>query len=253
MLLSRCLICARSRRAALAGALMVSCGGALVSQTNQATHDAPPSSSTPTRAAETAVATHPVALGAAIELPDGTSLVVEDIMIEHIEPAPDDLAAYPGGSGATVRITVRGEVVTLTKLPAGYDGSPVAWLDDLKIELHDTDGKVAQLSVHRITSRALATERVRVQRGERVRLHDMVDFTFVSHSHKSVGPGQESPLMVNVDYHDGHPYPRTHSLFLPGEASWAWQDLRFTLAEHQYDEFMVLTVDRLALERLLPP
>ncbi len=216
------------------------------------TNDPKPSTS-PAAPPVAAPTTQAVAIGTPIVLPDGASLVVDDIVVEAIEPAPGDSGAYPAGSGATVAITLAGVKVTLTKLSAGYRGAPVAWVHDLKVELHDTDGKVAHLSVHRVSERVLATEQIRIRRGERVRLHDTLDFTFVSHSHKSVMPGQESPLMVNVDYHDGHPYPRTHSLFPPREATWMWDDLRFTLGDYRYGDFMDLVVDRMALEPVLPP
>lgn len=216
------------------------------------TNDPKPSLS-PAAPPDPAPTTRAVAIGTPIELTDGTSLAVTDIVVETIAPAPDDPAAYPAGSGARVLITVGGDKVALTKLSAGYDASPVAWVRDLKIELHDTDGKVAQLSVHRVSDRVLASESIRIRRGERVRLHDTLDFTFVGHSHKSVMAGMESPLMVNVDYHDGHRYPRTHSLFPPREATWTWQDVRFTLGDYRYGDFMDLVVDRMALDPVMPP
>ena len=209
--------------------------------------------SSPTSPPDPAPATRAAAIGTPVALLDGRSLVVDDIVVETLEPAPGDRATYPAGSGATVTITLAGAKVTLTKLSAGYSGSPVAWVRDLRIELHDTDGKVAQLSVDRVSDRVLASERIRIRRGERVRLHDTLDFTFVGHSHKSVMAGQESPLMVNVDYHDGHRYPRTHSLFPPREVTWTWHDVRFTLGDYRYDEVMDLVVDRLALEPVMPP
>jgi hypothetical protein len=193
-----------------------------------------------------------IGLGQSITLDDGTVVVVEQIVVESIEASPDDPRSYPAGTGATVVITVAGHRAELTKLSPPYPSVTVAWLHGVRIELHDTDGKIARVSLQRVTDRVLATESLRISKGERVRLHGTHDFTFVGHSHKSISAGMESPLMVNVDYHDGHPYPRTHSLFPPREATWAWEDLRFTLVEHQYDDFMVLTVDRLALEAAEP-
>jgi hypothetical protein len=194
-----------------------------------------------------------VALRAPIELEEGRWLEVEAIVGEDLAPAPGDgAAAYPAGSGVTVTVAVAGQQATLSLLSAGYSSAPVAWLDDLRIELAGVAGEVAHLRLDRRTDRVLASQAVRIRQGETIRLHDEVDFQFVSHGHKAVTAEMISPLMVNVDYHDGAPYGWTHSLFPPDDATWLWRDLRFTLGAYHYGDFMELVVDRLALAPVVP-
>lgn len=193
-----------------------------------------------------------LAHGASVMLADGAMLSVEGIEVESIAASPDNPAAYPGGSGVTVRLMLAGQPLSLTRLSEGYRSSAVGWAFERRIELIDSDGKVARLAVHRVVDRVLASQPLRIRRGERVRLFEAVDFHFLGHTHKRTMGGDESPLMVVVDYHDGRGQPETASIYPPKVASWSRQDLRFTLGEYAYDDFMELVVDRLALEPLPP-
>lgn len=193
-----------------------------------------------------------MAAGASVTLPDGVRLAVESIVVDGIAPPPDARRADPAGSAVTVTMTLAGKHVTLSRLAAGHHEPPVAWIDELRVALVRADATVAHLAVHRVTDRVVATKQLRVAAGERIRLHDVLDFELVGHSHKRVTPEMESPLMVDVDYHDGRPHGRTHSLFPPREVTWRWHEVRFTLGAYEYDRWMDLVVERLALEQVLP-
>jgi hypothetical protein len=198
-----------------------------------------------------------LALGETRELHDLERLELLDFEIEEIAAAPEDPEAYPAGFGVTVRLSVAGETVTLTRLSAGYDSALVAWTGSYRIELVEvSDGQPVKVGLHidRIGEQPISgsVTRVRVERGGTVALGDDLALRFLGHGHKRVMTGgPPSPLMVDVEYRAGDRRLEevTHYLHLELDdgRSWRWRDRRVELIEHGYDRFMVLEVARLPL------
>jgi hypothetical protein len=244
------------RLAAMLVGLLASCGSSSATSPEPAMSDpAPDLVASPTDASPPpplARATLAATRGETLLLADDGQLTVESITVESIAPDPGGASGYPPGTGVTVAVTLDGTDGTMTLLSAGYASNPIAWFAHHRAELVRVDGDVAHLLVDRITDRALATASIELERGQTRRLHDRVDLEFVHHGHKSVRPGQESPLMVSVAYHaGGEPEQRTYNLYPPGDATWTWRDLRFTLGAYEYGRRMELVVDALALEPAL--
>lgn len=227
-------------RRALLAFLLLSCGPTrFASPTSKPITT--PTSTTPGRSPLT------LARGASLALGD-IQLVLEEIVTETIEPAPDDTTAYPSGSGVTVTVTLGGQRGSMSLLSPGYTSNPIAWLAGYRIELVHADDRSAQLVFDRVTERAAATQTIQLRRGETARLHDRVRFEFRGHGHKMMDEGIESPLLVRVAF-DGRDHQ--YALHPPRETTFYWQDLLFTLGTYTYDERMELVVDRLALEPVL--
>jgi hypothetical protein len=91
-------------------------------------------------------------------------------------------------------------------------------------------------------ARPLAT--VKVMRGATVTLPDGVQVRFAGHSHKDVGPGQRSPLIVRGSLtRAGAARGEEFSLNLQTEETrvfWLEERLAFELVDHAYDEWMRL-------------
>lgn len=171
------------------------------------------------------------------------------IVTEEIAEAPGAPEAYPAGSGVTVTVALGGQRAALTRLSPGYTSESIAWLAGHRLELVSADHRGAQLLVDRVTERVTATRSLRVRVGDVVRLHDRVDFTFRGHGHKSVEPGMTSPLLVRVAF-DG--VDQQLALEPPRDVTFQWRDLRFRLGAYEYDDFMELVVEQLALEPVQP-
>lgn len=226
-----------SVRHILAALLLLACGPARA--------PAPPIASTPMTTPTPSPRVPLVfARGATLALGD-LRLVLEDIVSETIEAAPDDANAYPAGSGVTVTVSLGGERGSMTLLSPGYTSTPVSWLAGYRVELVRADDRGAQILVDRVTDRVAASQTIELRRGDAVQLHGRVRLEFRGHGHKMVEPGMESPLLVRVAF-DGR--DQQYALHPPREVTFWWQDLRFTLGRYTYDEAMEIVVDRLALE-----
>lgn len=153
----------------------------------------------------------------------------------------------------SVDVEVSGMVAALTK--PGPNTSPDAstvWLRALRVELVGIEGDTAMVHLDRVTDRVIATETISISKGMRFKIAERVDFEFVRHGHKRTYAGQESPLMVEVDYHQGREPRRTYSLYPPEENDWQWEALRFVLLDWDYDSSMELRVEQLEMEPVAP-
>ncbi len=84
---------------------------------------------------------------------------------------------------------------------------------------------------------------VRVERRSEVPLAEGVSLVFEGHSHKSVGPETESPLMVALTYRVGTQSIESNlNLFPPREAEWQWERWSFRLVDYDYGAWMELEV-----------
>tara|TARA_R110002073_G_scaffold140253_13_gene291002 strand:+ start:8582 stop:9391 length:810 start_codon:yes stop_codon:yes gene_type:complete len=174
--------------------------------------------------------------------------------IEEIAEAPMFEEAYPAGSGVVVTVKVSGYQVDLSELSEGYDGVSVAWTRDHRITLiaHDPSLLSVTLQIEKITDRIESAlyKGERIERGKSLALGDSLEAVFSGHSHKRTHVGQESPLIVNMAYHQGGNEIDTGSrnLYPPADASWRWRNYRFSITKYEYGAFMDLDVDRLSLE-----
>lgn len=207
--------------------------------------------------------THRLSPREPVPLDAQTTLRVEDVVIESIEPAPDDAERQPGGTGLDVTVVLqRGahELRTvLTRLSVGYSSHPVGWLEDYRITLLDVAdphraAKVA-LVVERVTEQDAdgPPQRLRVRKGQEAVLDDGTGLTLVGHSHKRTMAGQRSPLVVTVQWREPGREPASQIRNLgpdDDDMRWTWRDLVVTVDAYDYDEWMDLTITRRALARV---
>jgi hypothetical protein len=173
--------------------------------------------------------------GTTFVLNEGTTLKLDDTAELKLEKVGTTVTLAVGASRATLGLCHEGK------------GDCVAWLSAFRCELADIRGQAAYLQLDRITNQVAATEKLQIRRGETVRLHKRVDFEFVGHSHKKTFPGQDSPLLVHVDYHRGPGSQATYHLYPPQQNTWSWQDLRFLLDNYDYNDSIDIVVHRMLL------
>jgi hypothetical protein len=86
---------------------------------------------------------------------------------------------------------------------------------------------------------------VTVKQGETVSFPEF-KMTFDSHSHKDVGPGSASPLIVYLHYLTPgrrQAFAATVAAEPSGAAKWSWKKYRFTLVAYEYNRWMKLMVE----------
>ena len=201
----------------------------------------------------------------AIEV-EGNKVDFVDATEEIIEPSPN--GSYPGGSGVVVGLRINGDDFELSKLSDGYASMNALWLGEHRYELvsYTSRTKSIELRVARVSDQIVGpTRSVRVGRGNDVSLSGGAAMTFESHGHKRVYENQGSPLVVRVSYwrvakvgedlESRDPLGKeSHNLGPPATGqSWRWRDYHFTLGDYEYNQFMVLDVQRLALKAPLSP
>ncbi len=208
----------------------------------------------------TPMPTHTLDLRTPVPLDRENTLRVEDLVIEEIEASPD--GNYPSGSGVDVVVIFqRGSYEIkrpLTLLSEGYDSRPTTWFEGYRVTLLDVadphgTAKVSLL-VERVTDRPDgAPVKHRVKKGGEVQIDPDTRLRFVGHGHKRTMPGQSSPLMVAVDWLVRGTEDEGQSLNVgadPATMGWAWRKWQISIDEYDYDQWMQLTVQAWALERV---
>lgn len=195
----------------------------------------------------------------------GLSVHVDSIVVEEIAASPD--GTYPAGSGITLALVfaVKGvatpERRELSLLSAGYDSVREAWFDRHRFTVLAVEDPLGSARVRLVAERV--TDRVRpgapvvvkIARGGDVDLGPGARMTFVGHSHKNVEPGEQSPLMVAVEYMArGAPAERRERNVgsEDGPQRFEWRDYRFTILDYGYNDWMRLSIERLELEPVEP-
>lgn len=235
----------------------------VVSPVDEPADDAPAVEAPAPAPAPMPMPTHRLTPREPVSLDAQSTLRVEDVVIESIEPAPDDPERPPGGTGIDVTVVVqRGahELRTvLTRLSEGYPSRPVGWIEDYRITLLDVAdphraAKVA-LVVERVTEQDAhePPQRLRVIKGQEALLDDGTGLMLVGHGHKRTMAGQRSPLVVTVQWREpGHePVQQSRNLGPDDDdMRWTWRDLVVTVDAYDYDDWMDLTITRRALARV---
>lgn len=210
--------------------------------------------------------THVLPLREPVPLDSQNALRVQDVIIESIEPSPEDPEAYPAGSGIDVTVVMqRGSYevrAELSLLSEGYTSQPVGWLEDYRVTLLD----VAE--PHRAPEVSLVVERVtdhdtdeppqmlRLTKDQPSPLRDGTVLTLRGHGHKRTSPGQRSPLMIAVRWEvPGQPAVDQDTSIGPSEDDdrWSWRDLVVTVGEYDYGDWMDVTIVRRQLQRVEAP
>ena len=247
--------------------LVAGCSGGTSKQSGDDTTTVPPAA-VPTDAAGTAKPTpSPGPARSAIRIDPGGKISITpwkeiswvSVEFESIEPDPDEPDDH-GGDGATLRLRVDGLELTLTDLPEGYGSQRVSWQDDVRIELVEVGGPpsaFAKLYVDQVGKRVVdGSEReVRVERKGKVEIGPQTELRFTSHGHKRTYPGQQSPLIVRVEYLVAGKLvddETQYNLYPPKEPDWRWREYRFELLEWEYGDWMRLRIHRYHLEPVEP-
>lgn len=197
--------------------------------------------------------THVLIPGSPTRLDDSTTITVDDVIVETLEPSPD--GAYPGGGAVEVSLTVRRghdeQHTSLLDITEGYQARPVAWVHDLRIELVSVEDVHAAPQVQVVLETASdettggPPQTVRVERGETVTLADGHQLEFVAHGHKRTHANQASPLIVRTRWSLPGFEPTEHSVNLQtsdDERSWSVRDVELTLLDWDYDAWMELEI-----------
>lgn len=206
----------------------------------------PPSAPTPMQP------THVLVPGTAVPIDGSTTLVVEGVVVETLEPSPD--GAYPGGGAVEVSLRLqRGDYeqhTSLLDITEGYQSRRVAWLDDVRIELVEVADVHNAPKVHVVMETvgedtAGPPRRIRIERGQTVTLDDGHRLQFVAHGHKRTFENQASPLIVHTRWHLPGFEPIDHGENLQtseGERTWRVRDVQLTLIDWDYDGWMELEI-----------
>lgn len=197
--------------------------------------------------------THVLVSGSPIPVDTSTTLTVDGVTVETLEPSPD--GAYPGGGAVEVSLRLqRGHYeahTSLLDITEGYEARRVAWLDDVRIELVTVEDVHRAPKVHVVleTVGAKTTDappqRIRVERGQTVTLDDGHRLEFVGHGHKRTFENQSSPLIVHTRWHLPGFEPIDHAENLQtseGERTWRVRDRQLTLIDWDYDGWMELEI-----------
>ena len=187
-----------------------------------------------------------------VDLDSGTRIILHDMVFEQIEASPDDPEAYPAGSGVTLTVEVEGKRLELSKLSEGYDSKLSAWSWTHKVTLVEIDpgGKPgASFRVEKVGESPVGEAlKLKLVKRTPVELIDGRKIEMTGHGHKRVGPGQTSPLIVGIEY-DGE--RGSHNIKGKGGV-WTHTDLRFTLLDYDYGDWMEVEVQVMALEPVRP-
>jgi hypothetical protein len=186
--------------------------------------------------------------GTPVEI-DGSTLSVKSVIFEELEEAPDEPGS--GGSVVIVNLELDGEQFTVSD---GPDGKKDGWVDSFRVRLHEGHMGApakAELYIDKLAEQASAAiyKQATVLRRKHIELDDGMIWRFLGHGHKSVSPGQSSPLMISWDVLRGdHEIDEGQlSILPPEEKTWRWRDYHFELVEHDYDKSMTLAIRRVAL------
>jgi len=186
----------------------------------------------------------------------GLDIALVDLVVESIEPDPDN-PDEAGGDGVIATLQVGDERVTLSELPKGYSSQRDVWTRGAHVWLAEMGGPPSPfVAFHadRITGRVAAgSEReVVVKKKESVEIGPDAHLVFLGHGHKTVSAGQRSPLIVAVAFVAGQnpPEEESYNLDPPDDARFKWRDYVFDLTAHDYDQSMTLELHRLETEPL---
>lgn len=170
----------------------------------------------------------------------------------------EDVVAAPGAKRATFTLVVEVEGYQKpSRLAMDLDAGRSVWsADGFRITVDRAD-ELPRLVFHaeRVLSDEVRAELVttqRVARGGKISLAKDLEMVFRGHGHKTVMPGDSSPLMVTVAFL-GPGLPAEDTYYNAGGESsappqFSWRDYRFTVTKYAYDEFMELRIERLAFE-----
>lgn len=196
-----------------------------------------------------------------LALEGGVSVHFSNVVVEEIAASPD--GTYAAGSGITLALVFEGVGRSARRelglLSSGYTSTPAAWFDRMRITVVDVKDPHRNPRVELIAERV--TDRVRpgapivvtLERGGEVVLEGAT-MKFLGHSTKHIGPGEEAPLLVAVEYRDSSGHAERFEGHVGTEdrpRSFRWRDYQFTILEHAYDMMMKLSIERLELEDVL--
>lgn len=197
--------------------------------------------------------THVLVSDSPVPVDASTTLTVDGVIVETLEPSPD--GAYPGGGAIEISLRLqRGGYESRTSLldiTEGYEPRRVAWLDDLRIELVEVKDLHHAPKVHVVletvgtTTTDAPAQRIRIERGQTVTLADGHRLEFVGHGHKRTFENQASPLIVHTRWNlpgfepvdDGENLQTSE-----GERTWRFRDVQLTLIDWDYDGWMELEI-----------
>ncbi len=192
-------------------------------------------------------------LGQPVTLIGGPPLVLRELVMRRIEGTPEDIELPETGEEVEAIIDFDGEEVRLARSSSGYEHDATRWARGHKLTLVEveTSGRGVGLKIERVTNRAVGSPTsVRLPIQQEVELPDGSWVRLLGHG-REMAAGEASPLLVDLMFWVwGGDFSR-QSLSLDGHGSdWTFRGLRFTLQSYEFDQWMDVAVQPLALERV---
>jgi hypothetical protein len=190
-------------------------------------------------------------LGGEAKLASGASVVLRELVMRRIEDDPEDIEMPIDGEEIEAVIDFDGIEVRLLRSSSGYDADATRWAKDHRLTLLEVEpsGRGVGIRVERVTDGVLGTATpMRLEIQQEVELPDGSYVRLLGHGRDTTA-GEAAPLLVDLMFWVwGGDFSR-QSLTLPGNGSdWTFRALRFTLRAYEFDRWMDVDVQRLALE-----
>ena len=192
-------------------------------------------------------------LGQPVTLAGGPPLVLRELLLRRIEDTPEDIEIPVDGEEFEAVIDFDGEEVRLVRSSSGYEADATRWTRGHRLTLVEieTSGRGVGLKIERVTNRPIGTPTsLRLPIQQEVELPDGSWVRLLGHG-REMAAGEASPLLVDLMFWVWGGDFNRQSLSLDGNGSdWTFRGLRFTLRGYEFDQWMDVAVQPLALERV---
>jgi hypothetical protein len=192
-------------------------------------------------------------LGNPVELPGGPRVTLRELVMRRIEDEPPDWQAPVDGGEVEAVIDFDTVEVRLLRSTSGYEADATRWAANHRITLLEVEpgARGVGLKVERVTARPVgAPLPLRLPIQEEVELPDGSYVRLLGHDREHAPAGvTTTPLLAELMFWVWGGDFNRQSIALEGNgATFTFRALKFTLRGYEFDRWMDVEVQKLALE-----
>jgi hypothetical protein len=191
-------------------------------------------------------------VGNPVELPGGARVTLRELVMRRIEDNPEDLHVPVDGGEVEAVIDFDTVEVRLMRSSSGYEADATRWASNHRITLLEVEPgeRGVGLRVERVTQRpAGEPQPLRLEIQQEVELPDGSYVRLLGHDRETRPSGEATPLLAELMFWVWGGDFNRQSVALEGNGSeWTFRALKFTLRGYEFDRWMDVEVQRLALE-----